>query len=195
MPAAKDLNELTWDCNIEQQAWMQSCEDNPKLPPDPQPNPPVAPYARLATNFKMGSKCDIDSVTNDTLEAWWNEARNVKLLQNADLVYNDKIKNFAQMVNAKAEGFACTYNKCGSGGKFVCMYDSSRDASANYKTLYEGGGTCTCQDVLIIFANRSTNFVTTVTQPQPYTDDGLTYYQEQLALNMNNYYRRLLATG
>ncbi|KIH64647.1 hypothetical protein ANCDUO_05040 [Ancylostoma duodenale] len=39
----------TWDCNIEQQAWMQSCEDNPKLPPDPQPNPPVAPYARLAT--------------------------------------------------------------------------------------------------------------------------------------------------
>ncbi|EYB99867.1 hypothetical protein Y032_0119g811 [Ancylostoma ceylanicum] len=189
MPAAKDMNELTWDCNIEYQALQQSCDNNPQLPTNTA-NPPL-PYSRLVADFKMNSNCNKSSVTTDKLKEWWNEVKTVDLTQTVE--YTADIKNFGQMVNSKVTGFACTYNKCDSGGKLVCMYDSSRDDTTN-KVLYDKGGTCTCQDC-VKFLCQPDYKVSTVTEPQPLAIDGMTYDQEMLALRLTNYYRRLLATG
>ncbi|EPB72817.1 SCP-like protein [Ancylostoma ceylanicum] len=139
----------------------------------------------------MNSNCNKSSVTTDKLKEWWNEVKTVDLTQTVE--YTADIKNFGQMVNSKVTGFACTYNKCDSGGKLVCMYDSSRDDTTN-KVLYDKGGTCTCQDC-VKFLCQPDYKVSTVTEPQPLAIDGMTYDQEMLALRLTNYYRRLLATG
>ncbi|EPB72820.1 SCP-like protein [Ancylostoma ceylanicum] len=123
MPVAKNMNELTWDCNIEHNAWLYSCDTTVTLPND---------YGVITADIKLPSKCNITTVTQTQLKAWWNEAKAKDL--STDPKYDAVVANFAT--------------------------------------------------------------VTTDTTPQPACANAkLTYDLEQMALNMNNYYRKLVATG
>ncbi|EYB99892.1 hypothetical protein Y032_0119g824 [Ancylostoma ceylanicum] len=184
---------MTWDCNIEHNAWLRTCDTQYKIPTD---------YGIIEADFNMGSKCNITKDTSTTLKAWWNEARAVDLSQTVE--YQAGIEKFGLMVNAKVTGFACTYNKCASAGRIVCLYDQKLD-TANNKQLYVSGttdadkcGGCTplqCEHYLC----QPDYKLSTKTYPESLCTtqdkDEMTYDMQIATQNMVNYYRRLVASG
>ncbi|EYB99849.1 hypothetical protein Y032_0119g803 [Ancylostoma ceylanicum] len=198
MPVAKNMNELTWDCNIEHNAWLYSCDTTVTLPND---------YGVITADIKLPSKCNITTVTQTQLKAWWNEAKAKDL--STDPKYDAVVANFATMANAKATGFGCTYNKCASGGKLVCLYNKKLSGTDDIYTKGAAGDECKacdpqtlkcvdhlCQPEYTLGILHLCLINATDTTPQPACANAkLTYDLEQMALNMNNYYRKLVATG
>ncbi|EYB99894.1 hypothetical protein Y032_0119g824 [Ancylostoma ceylanicum] len=79
---------MTWDCNIEHNAWLRTCDTQYKIPTD---------YGIIEADFNMGSKCNITKDTSTTLKAWWNEARAVDLSQTVE--YQAGIEKFGLVCN------------------------------------------------------------------------------------------------
>ncbi|KAK6727586.1 hypothetical protein RB195_005337 [Necator americanus] len=199
MPYAKNMNELTWDCNIEHNAWLLTCDSTVTVPNG---------YAKLESEITMtGKNCDIKANTKKALQTWWEEVKVEDL--SADPKYDDKYKNFAQMVNAEVTGFACSYNLCNGAGKLVCLYNKmlSQPADLLYKVAADEPNVCAdCTSPTL-----ATPCVAHLCQPeyklaadtappvqcpsQPAAADDMTYDLEQTAIYMHNYYRRLIATG
>ncbi|EYC22288.1 hypothetical protein Y032_0017g3263 [Ancylostoma ceylanicum] len=114
MPAAKDMSELNWDCNIEEKVRLEVCNGVPMLPPD---------YARLSETLDLeGNTSEIRASTEKVLEKWWNE------VESADLSMSSKFadfgaENFGTMAYAKTDGFACSYGYCTGVEKLLCVYN------------------------------------------------------------------------
>ncbi|KAK6727985.1 hypothetical protein RB195_005567 [Necator americanus] len=195
MPVAKDLTDLTWDCNLEGLASSYICGKTAI--------PTGNTYGIISAAITLsGDSCDIYvQKTKPVLQDWWNEAKAVDL--STDVKYDEAtIKEFGIMVNKDATGFACTYDKCSSGAQLLCVYDKKPAANAD---LYTKG--TAASDVCSVCANAATckNFLCSPTYDSSATlpddkctnkgDDGMTLDLQNMAVNMHNYYRRQLATG
>ncbi|RCN50383.1 hypothetical protein ANCCAN_03609, partial [Ancylostoma caninum] len=107
----------TWDCNLEQNAWLSICDANLAVPA-------TYPTTDKAT-LGRGKNCNITEKTKSALKKWWDEAVTQDLSANPQ--YNPAtIKNFGRMASGEVKGFACTYNTCGGNGdtELLCAYSA-----------------------------------------------------------------------
>ncbi|EYC12062.1 hypothetical protein Y032_0048g1591 [Ancylostoma ceylanicum] len=115
MPVAQDMIELTWDCDIENNAFLSTCDQNTvQIPADYASNSAALPMT--------GKKCNIRDNTMTVLKSWYDQVK-LEDFQN-DATYNEQTqKEFGIMVNGATSGFACSYSKCGNDGKLLCLYN------------------------------------------------------------------------
>ncbi|RCN23919.1 hypothetical protein ANCCAN_30392 [Ancylostoma caninum] len=149
-------------------------------------------YTAATPRIKLSNRCNVSTVTQTQLKAWWNEATAKDL--STDPKYDAAVANFATMANAKATGFGCSYNRCGSDGKLVCLYNKKLSGTDAIYTTGAAGDECTQCDPntlqCVEYLCQPEYQLATDTTPQPACANGkLTYDMEQMALNMNNYYR------
>ncbi|EYC40488.1 hypothetical protein Y032_0610g624 [Ancylostoma ceylanicum] len=129
MPPAKDMNELKWDSDMEEEAKAFICD--PTLPSVDF----GVTYGRIDLD---GSSSDIFARTRAVLNKWWNKAKKTDL--SSDPIYDrEKIREFGVMALAKNTRLACAYGSCADGGKLLCMYDQIPMLShALYLHVFEG---------------------------------------------------------
>ncbi|EYB87840.1 hypothetical protein Y032_0256g357 [Ancylostoma ceylanicum] len=192
MPGAKDMNKLYWDCNIENIAYLRNCNGSFVVP---------SGFAEMSKAINLGgANCDIKKRTIDILNTWWNEVKSTNLsTPNYD---ETKIKNFGIMAYGKTTGFACTYNKACSSN-LLCVYDQKPE---DKKPLYTTGDICSDNDcgqgkTCVAYLCQPKNGYTPSEKAHPMPlctsgkDDGMTNEMQVTAVNMMNYYRRLVGTG
>ncbi|EYC30528.1 hypothetical protein Y032_0005g2699 [Ancylostoma ceylanicum] len=109
MPSAKVMNELAWDCNLEDQA-----QDAAKAC--------TAYNGKYGVNEKMfkANPCNITAETDKVLREWWDEVRNVEL-ENGNK-YNDQIKHFGVMAYYPITVVGCSYSQCTGQTNLLCLY-------------------------------------------------------------------------
>ncbi|KIH46804.1 hypothetical protein ANCDUO_23140 [Ancylostoma duodenale] len=118
MPYATKMNELTWDCGLEHNAWLYLCNNSAPIYPN---------YTETAT-ATINTKTTPCNITSNTLKVLKNFSKesDAEDLSGQNPKRTNNIGNFAVMIAQAAKGFACTYQKC-DGSKetaFVCLYDT-----------------------------------------------------------------------
>ncbi|EYB96397.1 hypothetical protein Y032_0151g2846 [Ancylostoma ceylanicum] len=191
LPKAKGMNELKWDCNLEEMA-HDGTLGNCTLPGDMA----FDPYHSMQVRFDK-KDCNITSQTKVALYAWWSLIKyvTVRLING-----NPSIPGaapFILMATNSTTGFACTYALCNDKpkGVFVCIYDDTYvylfalsvqlSVMFNSRTMYPNPVN------RIIYEAAASE----VTLPTTCQDDKLTQDSHDTALWMHNYYRKLLASG
>ncbi|KAL6729132.1 hypothetical protein Aduo_000215 [Ancylostoma duodenale] len=135
MPAAKDMNQLYWDCNIEYNAYLLNCGGNVKVPLD---------YAEISAPMNFGRKCkDPEEETLSVLKNWWDEVK-LKDLSTDSVIDSSTQSNFGVMANGATTGFACTYNKQCSD-KLLCLYNKDAADPLYEKVTAPNQECATCQ--------------------------------------------------
>ncbi|KAL6729085.1 hypothetical protein Aduo_000172 [Ancylostoma duodenale] len=180
MPAAKDMSELVWDCNLEQEAMnsLATCKD----------------YAgtRAANEAEITEKpCNVTSGTKSILREWWNEIVKAGPLKQENNYDEKTIPHFGKMAYYASTIMACAYDRCDSSTKLLCLYN--RKPGKN-KPLYEKGDMCTGANCKCIdrLCQSDPKYVA---DPSTCKKALMTDEMEETAVNMHNYYRRLIATG
>ncbi|EYC12037.1 hypothetical protein Y032_0048g1576 [Ancylostoma ceylanicum] len=199
MPKAEDMVELTWDCDIENNAFLSTCDQTTvPIPTD---------YASNSATLSMtGKKCDIKENTMAVLNSWYDQVK-AEDHQN-DAKYNDQTqKEFGIMVFGKTTGFACSYSKCSNDGKLLCLYNQPAPANADklYNSQQDTCGNCPQGTTCVDFLCQSDDYQPDLKAnplpdcPNPQAgqlgDDKMTYDMQITARDMANYYRNLVATG
>ncbi|EYC12048.1 hypothetical protein Y032_0048g1585 [Ancylostoma ceylanicum] len=132
MKAATKMYYLNWDCDIENNAFLSSCNGQMPIPLD---------YGVNKGTFKMNKKCNINDNTMAVLKGWWDQATAADLSQNSKFD-ETKQKEFGAMAYGEAKGFACSYSNCGgSTGELLCLYSAKAQAAPN-NPLYTEGNVC-----------------------------------------------------
>ncbi|RCN28076.1 SCP-like protein, partial [Ancylostoma caninum] len=198
LPKAKDMNELKWDCNLEEVAYksLQSLMSTCDVPLFSISRP----YQTMQKRFKR-KECNITSQAKVLLYGWWKEIKNttVKYVNGNPSVPTGL--EFIVMATATTTGFACTYEFCNNmpRGIIACIYDDkTTDVSVANRIIYQA-----TQNTQEICSSCSKNCIkslcnvphTPVTLPTTCSDDKLTQDSNNAALWMHNYYRKLLASG
>ncbi|EPB71054.1 hypothetical protein ANCCEY_09846 [Ancylostoma ceylanicum] len=174
------LAALVWDCNLEQEAHneVKKCTD----------------YGgkRAANEDEItGKPCNVTSGAKDILKKWWKEVVNAPALKDGNKYNKNTIPHFGVMAFHETTIMACAYEKCDASTKLLCLYN--KKPSGN-KPLYTAGDMCAdagckCIDRLC------------QTEPKHIADSStckkalMTDEMEKTAVDMHNYYRRLIATG
>ncbi|KAL6729082.1 hypothetical protein Aduo_000169 [Ancylostoma duodenale] len=199
MPKADDMYYLNWDCNIENNAFLSSCNGQVQIPTD---------YGVNKAPINMNKKCNIKDATMTVLKGWWDQALAADLSQNTK--YDEILqKEFGVMANGATTGFACSYSNCGGNtGELLCLYNKKPAAAPNNKLYTEAqGDICdACQaatDPCIAYLctpkvytpNTKANPQPMCTNPGNPGTDKMTYDMQITARDMANYYRSLVATG
>ncbi|EYC12174.1 hypothetical protein Y032_0048g1649 [Ancylostoma ceylanicum] len=169
-----------WDCNLEQEAHneVKKCTD----------------YGgkRAANEDEItGKPCNVTSGAKDILKKWWKEVVNAPALKDGNKYNKNTIPHFGVMAFHETTIMACAYEKCDASTKLLCLYN--KKPSGN-KPLYTAGDMCAdagckCIDRLC------------QTEPKHIADSStckkalMTDEMEKTAVDMHNYYRRLIATG
>ncbi|KAL6732462.1 hypothetical protein Aduo_003222 [Ancylostoma duodenale] len=198
LPTAKNMNELNWDCSLEDAAYelATKCTDS------------VTPPANYgAVSLLIATKanpCDAASTTEQAVKDVWKTGAD-RQENNKRVAGND---DFSQMAYYKTNGIGCSYNWCTGKLSLVCLYNHDGAATA-VKNLYAKGGagdTCTkcepnknqencvnglCQVPLSYGPTTPTICPNALSNNAVWVTDDL----RTIALDMHNYYRRLLATG
>ncbi|EYB96393.1 hypothetical protein Y032_0151g2844 [Ancylostoma ceylanicum] len=193
LPKAKGMNELKWDCNLEEMAYegtLGTCTL-------PSGNLPFDPYQSMQAGFKKRN-CNITSQTKIFLYGGWEEIKRdtVKLVNGNPSI--PSATAFAMMATNSTTGFGCTYALCNDKpqGVFVCIYDDKTPNPANriiYEAAADEGEIClSCTNCVKRLCQVEHTPVTLNTTCQ---DDKLTRDSHYTALWMHNYYRKLLASG
>ncbi|EYC13816.1 hypothetical protein Y032_0042g548 [Ancylostoma ceylanicum] len=196
---AKNMNKLNWDCNME----ILVDKDIEKCT---APNPPPANYAVTIDNIPIRGECDATKLVEEKLKTWWKEGAK-ELTDNKVVTGNP----FAQMANAETDGFACSYRRCQSNLFLLCYYNQKAGAAG--QDLYEavanaGDPYCTncpvyppngpdkvpCIEALCQYPLTEAKIASTVCGAPACVGEFSDEFR-LAALNMHNYYRRLLATG
>ncbi|EYC12035.1 hypothetical protein Y032_0048g1576 [Ancylostoma ceylanicum] len=140
MPKAEDMVELTWDCDIENNAFLSTCDQTTvPIPTD---------YASNSATLSMtGKKCDIKENTMAVLNSWYDQVK-AEDHQN-DAKYNDQTqKEFGIVsvhltVNLKANPLPdCPNPQAGQLGDDKMTYDmqiTARDMANYYRNLVATG--------------------------------------------------------
>ncbi|EPB68784.1 SCP-like protein [Ancylostoma ceylanicum] len=106
MPYAKDINKLSWDCDLEEVARSQLCHG-------------------IDLQDVYGVMYNVYVVLGE-LKRWWRQAEEADL--SVDPKYLDlENDGFATMAYARSTRFACTYGSCLIGGILMCVYDQKPD--------------------------------------------------------------------
>ncbi|RCN48542.1 SCP-like protein [Ancylostoma caninum] len=130
---AGNLNKLNWDCQMEMLIDEKIGECNAKTA-----TPANTAYgaAKEMMSIKGSEKCDATSITKTTLNKWWKDGA---AIQEDNKVVADN--SFSQMAVGAADGFACSYKRCGGKLFLVCFYNKKTPDPAN--PLYDiTGGNC-----------------------------------------------------
>ncbi|EYB99898.1 hypothetical protein Y032_0119g828 [Ancylostoma ceylanicum] len=197
MPAAAKMNELTWDCGLEHNAWLKLCNSSTDV------------YPFYTTTIKTpiknkGTPCNMTANTLEVLKTFAKESNAVDL-SGQNPKRDDKIANFAIMIAEAAKGFACSYQRCSGSTEtnFLCLYDTLMVAdNQTYESIADKTKACdSCP------ANgNNPNCIEYLCQyeytlaedafPSVYCyDDEMTRDMQDTAIYMHNYYRKLIATG
>ncbi|RCN45865.1 SCP-like protein [Ancylostoma caninum] len=195
LPSAKDMNELMWDCSIEEMARTvtTACTD---------PATKIANYGVVSKMISVkASSCNVTTdVVKEVKTIWKNGA--AKQADQAKVPDND---DFSQMAYAKTNGVGCSYNWCSGKLYFACYYN--QDGTTANPDLYDAGNgvaetcaTCAannkCFDYLCKEDLPAVEPTSTIcTDPNLQNVKLMTDELRNTALNMHNYYRRLLASG
>ncbi|KAL6729348.1 hypothetical protein Aduo_000412 [Ancylostoma duodenale] len=104
----------TWDCDLEHYAWRDLCDrsvvDSKK-------------YGVFRDTFPIEKGCNPTDKTNEFLNKFWNEVKNVDLSKTQ--AYGKDYRHFAHMANAKNTGMACSYRACNTSLNVLCIYDKT----------------------------------------------------------------------
>ncbi|KAK6758144.1 hypothetical protein RB195_015767 [Necator americanus] len=202
LPTAQYMNQLTWDCNIEAeaQAAAENCLSSPKLP------------TFQDSNYKLGSiilkdtvkanNCDATRKAKELLTKEWEAA----VANQADEKVANDAKAFAQLAYEKVDAFACTYQICQSTNyNLLCFFNQNPPAVGSdvYTKDPKSPSFCsnrtacrTCVDGLCETSVKPALFKSTFCGTGTKACKGVFSDNfRRTALEMHNYYRRLLATG
>ncbi|KAK6733583.1 hypothetical protein RB195_017374 [Necator americanus] len=170
----------------------QPGKDGNKLSPAKQMNELVCICISVA------SACNITKETETVLNEWWNEVTVVGL--GADLKYTDNsgLEEFANMAYFEPNAFACSYAKCTSEIRLLCLYNKL--GKVNDQALYEAAANADaacdgCPADAPCEARLCQPKFTIAANDDQCADDGMTNDMTNSALYMHNYYRGLLGTG
>ncbi|KAL6744484.1 hypothetical protein Aduo_017413 [Ancylostoma duodenale] len=201
--AAANMNKLNWDCNME-----MLVDENIEKCSAPAA-PPQNTYAMTSAEIPIRGECNAINLVEDKLKTWWKEGAG-EMTDN-----NVKADNpFAQMANAVTDGFACSYRRCQGKLFLLCFYNQKAKAAGNalYQAVAQAGdppcGNCPvyptnppgqkvpCVEALCQFPLTEAKIPSTVCGSGAQACVGEFSDEFRLAaLDMHNYYRRLLATG
>ncbi|CEF65115.1 CAP domain-containing protein [Strongyloides ratti] len=110
LPIAKKLNELTYDCNLENTAVNASMSCKLELYDDDE----------IGENLYMGNNAlDYIYNVNDALERWWTQHIN---LESIYFNHTHNILNFGQMAWADSLRVGCAVKTCNTKTLFICHY-------------------------------------------------------------------------
>ncbi|KAL6724604.1 hypothetical protein Aduo_019477 [Ancylostoma duodenale] len=195
LPMAKNMNELNWDCNLEEMAYKGTLGDCTV----PAVNY-FAPYQSMQAGIPK-KDCNITSQTKRLLYIWWKEIKNdtVKYVNNGEPSI-PKAPQFTLMGTAATTGFGCTYDFCNKKNYWVmvCIFDDKTNVSVANRVIYQPAADLS--QVCEACNKNCTEYLC----PQPHTPvfipstckvDNLSNDAGDTALWMHNYYRRLLASG
>ncbi|RCN32218.1 SCP-like protein, partial [Ancylostoma caninum] len=184
--AAKIMNELVWDCTIEDYAFKTACSGA------------VDTNTYIANKETFKSKPCNDTVeTKKILKTWWDEAKKQDL--DADQQYKAEIEHFGPMAHDKMTRFGCTYAPCaGSKSTLHCVYNQKMEVGTT--AVYEVANPDACEcgqniDCIVYLCQTASTPVEDIPARACSNDDGMNGDLEAIAINMHNYYRRLSATG
>ncbi|KAL6724610.1 hypothetical protein Aduo_019482 [Ancylostoma duodenale] len=103
LPMAKNMNELNWDCNLEEMAYKGTLCDCTLLTIFT-----LLPYQPM--KIRKIYNCTITSQTKVALYGWWKQIKGdtVKLFPNGPSI--PYATNFTMMGTVTVTGFACSYD-------------------------------------------------------------------------------------
>ncbi|KAL6729084.1 hypothetical protein Aduo_000171 [Ancylostoma duodenale] len=178
MPSAKDMNELVWDCNLEQEALREVAK--------------CTGYngTRAANEAEIAGKpCNVTSGVKNILKEWWKEIVTAPPLKNGNYYNKTAIPHFGAMAYFNSTIMACAYDNCGSSTKLLCLYNKKPAAN---KPLYENGTMCDGCDCVNRLCQTDPLHIA---DPSTCKKALMTDEMKKTAENMHNYYRRLIVTG
>ncbi|KAL6724611.1 hypothetical protein Aduo_019483 [Ancylostoma duodenale] len=199
LPMAKNMNELKWDCNLEEMAYkgLQTIISSCDIPSGSV----TTPYRSMQVRFNK-KNCNITSQTKIILYAWWSQIKLVTVNYPSSFNGSPSVPGsepFIRMANGTITAFACTYDFCNNKPKgiMVCVTDDTTPNPVNL-TLYEKASNK--QEICSACKDNCTKSLcpqphSPVTLPTTCPDDKLTQDSNNAALWMHNYYRKLLASG
>ncbi|EYB97138.1 hypothetical protein Y032_0143g2413 [Ancylostoma ceylanicum] len=187
-PGAKDMNELSWDCDLEHHAWSGVCDGTVDK----------NTYGVIEDTFATKKDCNVTEKISAILKKWWNEVKEADFSQNVN--YGAAYPNFRQMAVGKAKGFACTYRPCtNSQSKFLCIYNEKAGTDPIYMKAGNAQEICQCtnqgKDCIDYLCQIDYTPVGDIPTRVCTAKDGMNSDLETIATDMHNYYRRLVATG
>ncbi|RCN52287.1 SCP-like protein, partial [Ancylostoma caninum] len=129
LPTAKNMNELIWDCSLEDAAHelAAKCTDNV--------TPPANHGAVALLISTKANPCNATSMTEQAVKDVWKAGAD-RQENNKRVSGND---DFSQMAYYKTNGIGCSYNWCTGKLSLVCVYNYDGAAKA-VKNLYAKGG-------------------------------------------------------
>ncbi|KAL6741918.1 hypothetical protein Aduo_015125 [Ancylostoma duodenale] len=207
LPMSKKTELMHWDCTIEEmaEAAAKGCPTSPTIPTIPGTNP-AEKFGSIFESAKVKPKdCNPVTSTDSLIKKWWKEG--AKKQENQKRVQdNDK---FAQMAYSESKGLGCTYQPCGQNLYVLCLYgqDAVTKVGANgdlYQPTNQAAEICeSCEKNAanqLLCAEALCNppytpIVNTKGTVCPTCTKDVAEDVRATALDMHNYYRRLLATG
>ncbi|RCN43635.1 SCP-like protein [Ancylostoma caninum] len=191
LPYATKMSQLYWDCNVEELAREQA---------DKCPNtaPNVATYGNSFAMIPAKGTCNTTAKIENQIKSWWKDGAK-KQVDGAKVAGNDL---FSQMAYEETTIVACSYKFCSGSLALVCLYN--KDGAAQ-QTLYTSSNNkadicnacaaaAPCENALC--NQRPAPVALEVKQcTNNAKKDLMTDDLRDQALNIHNYYRRLLATG
>ncbi|RCN47145.1 SCP-like protein [Ancylostoma caninum] len=192
-----------WDCDIEKYASDIMCG-----------TAVTGDYYAMTETFKNGNDCNATVQTNTLLKKWWDESNAINLADSLEYSGDvpTKAPDFSHMAYAPVRAFACTYGTCPSttGLKLTCVYKRKIPTTtkppaktpviyAKVKSLEKVCSLCktTLQTEPCIKHLCQQEYVPAGDIPKRAcaAQDGLSNDLQDIAVDMHNYYRRLVATG
>ncbi|EYC25680.1 hypothetical protein Y032_0011g1329 [Ancylostoma ceylanicum] len=198
LPTAKNMNQLIWDCSLEDVAYEQAVKCTESV------TPPAGYGAVSSMIWTKAKPCNAWNKTVQAVKDIWR-AGSTKQASHKKVAGND---DFSQMAYYKTSGIGCSYSWCTGRLSLVCVYNKD-GAAASVKKLYTKGGagdTCkscepnknqkNCVDGLCDVSLPYVPSISTIC-PRAFSSFAvwLTDDLRTIALDMHNYYRRLLAMG
>ncbi|RCN45864.1 SCP-like protein [Ancylostoma caninum] len=197
------MQQLLWDCSLEDAAYKEAaaCTNPPNVPTMPaQMGQPGQKCGVVYSMMKAKPKsCDPTTIVEQKIKDIWKVGA-AKQADQTKVAGND---DFSQMAYSKTNGVGCSYNWCSGNLYLICFYNNDGAAAAN---LYTAGDTCSscplnnnadncvnslCVEKQIVYTPPSTICADPALANAALMTDELRIQ----ALDMHNYYRRLLATG
>ncbi|EPB71049.1 SCP-like protein [Ancylostoma ceylanicum] len=192
-PYATKMNELIWDCDIENHAWSIACNGGTVH----------ANFMQNKYRFKTSKCTNITQQTEAILKEWWNQVKAVDITN--DQKYVTGLDQFGPMAADEAKGFACATKVCTGGEtELSCVYDKKLTlaqtpiytSTANENDICSACNSALNPDCIAALCQQEyTSPQATLENRGCTAHDGLSAGMEVVALNMHNYYRRLVATG
>ncbi|EYC06817.1 hypothetical protein Y032_0074g909 [Ancylostoma ceylanicum] len=198
LPTAKNMNELIWDCSLEDAAHERAAKCTETVTPP-------AGYGAVSSMITTKAKpCNATSMAEQAVQDIWKKGSE-KQANNTKVAGND---DFSQMAYYKTNGIGCSYSWCDGKLSLVCLYNKDGSAKSVKKLFIKGGAgdTCKrcepdnnqkncvnglCQVPLSYVPTTSTMCPDAISSNAVWVTDNL----RTIALDMHNYYRRQLATG